>query len=393
MQMSQIKERAPLLLFLILGILALALSVTRPMHNWDMVIYAAAAKSFDEKDITRIHSFVYSRLHRSVPEDEFKELAAPQGNDPDSVYRNIISSNPKAMSEQLPLFQIRPAYTGLIYIMYKLGINIYFATHLVSGLAVFAGIILLYFISKSALPGYMTYLVPFGSAAAGVLSLAKYSTPDGLAFCAVIITVYLLIKSKMRAVLVFLPLITAVRTDLIMYILPFCMILLAGGWGKKRGICASALVSIAIYILINTWYSNPGWSTTFHSEFMEVSAYPLSSVTEVSSSDYLRVLLREAGNLFLHKKFLVYLPASAASLIFILSRTGRKALAGPITAAATASILYVIIHFLIFPDAHERFFSAQYITGGIAFLYVTDNFFLSGRINRKGRKRDGRKKQ
>ena len=352
------------------------------MHNWDMVIYAAAAKSFEEDDITRIHSFVYSRLRQSVPDDEYRALAVPEGSDPDSVYRNIISADPDAMAEQLPLFQIRPLYTGIIYIMYKLGVNIYLATHLISGLAVLAGVILLYFISRSTLPDYMTYLVPFGSAAAGVLSLAKYSTPDGLAFLAVLISVYLMTRRRTAALLVTLPLITAVRTDLIIFILPLCMILLAGGWQSKAGICASGLVSIAAYILINTWYSNPGWSTTFHSEFMEVSAYPLSSDTTVSFSDYLRVLFREAGNLLLHKKFLLYLPLSAASLICIFRRTGRNALAGPLPAAALASILYVAIHFLVFPDAHERFFAAQYIIGGIAFLYAADIYFISDRIRK-----------
>jgi len=387
--MSQLKERAPLILFLILGILAVVISVTRPMHNWDMVVYAAAAKSFEEDDINRIHSFVYSRLRQSVPDDEYRALAAPEGSDPDSVYRNIIRSDPEAMAEQLPLFQIRPLYTGIIYIMYKLGVNIYLATHLISGLAVLAGITLLYFISRSTLPTYMTYLVPFGAAAAGVLSLAKYSTPDGLAFFAVLISVYLMIRRKIAFLLVILPLITAVRTDLIIYILPLCMILLAGGWQSKAGICASGLVSIAAYILINTWYSNPGWSTTFHSEFMEVSAYPLSSDTTVSFSDYLRILSREAGNLLLHKKFLLYLPVSAASLICIFRRTGRNALVGLLPAAALASILYVAIHFLVFPDAHERFFAAQYIIGGIAFLYAADIYFISDRI-RKWRRDHGK---
>lgn len=380
--MPQIKEKAPLILFLILGILALILSVARPMHNWDMVIYAAAAKSIEEDDITRIHSFVYSRLRQSVPDDEYRALAAPGGSDPDSVYRNIISADPGAMAEQLPLFQIRPLYTGIIYIMYKLGVNIYLATHLISGLAVLAGVILLYFISRSTLPAYMTYLVPLGSAAAGVLSLAKYSTPDGLAFLAVLISVYLMTRRRTAALLVTLPLITAVRTDLIIFILPLCMILLAGGWQNRAGICASGMVSIAAYILINTWYSNPGWSAAFHSEFMEVSAYPLSSDTTVSFSDYLRVLFREAGNLLLHKKFLLYLPLSAASLICIFRRTGRNALAGPLPAAALASILYVAIHFLVFPDAHERFFAAQYIIGGIAFLYAADIYFISDRIRK-----------
>jgi len=387
--MPQLKERAPLILFLILGILAVVISVTRPMHNWDMVVYAAAAKSFEEDDINRIHSFVYSRLRQSVPDDEYRALAAPEGSDPDSVYRNIIRSDPEAMAEQLPLFQIRPLYTGIIYIMYKLGVNIYLATHLISGLAVLAGITLLYFISRSTLPTYMTYLVPFGAAAAGVLSLAKYSTPDGLAFFAVLISVYLMIRRKIAFLLVILPLITAVRTDLIIYILPLCMILLAGGWQSKAGICASGLVSIAAYILINTWYSNPGWSTTFHSEFMEVSAYPLSSDTTVSFSDYLRILSREAGNLLLHKKFLLYLPVSAASLICIFRRTGRNALVGLLPAAALASILYVAIHFLVFPDAHERFFAAQYIIGGIAFLYAADIYFISDRI-RKWRRDHGK---
>jgi len=383
--MTGVEKTVQVLLFVSLGILALWLCVSRPMHNWDMVMYTAAAKSFEEEDINEVHSFTYDHLSESVSGGEFIALANPEGNDPDSIYRSTISSDAEAMAQQLPMFQIRPAYTGLIYVLYRIGLNIISATYLISGVSVFCGIILLYPISRVTLPRHFIYLVPAGAAAAGVLEVARYSTPDGLAFFAVVSSIYLLIKKRALPLLSILPLLPLVRTDLILFILPLYMMLLAGETAGRAGISLSALASILVFILINSYFSNPGWSTTFHSEFMEVSPYPLSSETAVSAGDYFRVMVDQLGTLFRHKKFLIYIPAALFSLYLLYRKMGRDTVRRPVPAAAAASLFYVLAHFLIFPDAHERFFAAQYIIGGIAFLHTMDRVFLSKSVNNERR--------
>jgi hypothetical protein len=262
--------------------------------------------------------------------------------------------------------------------MYKSGINVFLASHLVSALSAAAGIIILYFISVSVLPVHFVYLVPAGAAAAGVLDLAKYSTPDGLTFLTIIVSVYLLVKKRYTVLLLILPLSIAVRTDLIVYVLPLCMLLLAGGTGGKGGILLSGIFSIMIFMVINRYYSNPGWTGTFHLEFLQVSAFPPESGYSVTARDYLKVLLSETGSLLRHGKFILYLPVSAASLYIIFRRMGREALSRPVPLAASASLIYAVLHYLLFPDAHERFFAASYLVGGITLLYVLDRLILSG---------------
>ncbi|MBD3178511.1 MAG: hypothetical protein GF417_02370 [Candidatus Latescibacteria bacterium] len=382
--MTKADRIAAPLLFIALGGLALILSLTRPMHNWDMVPYVAAAKAFEENDPGRIHSFTYSRLRASVPPEEYAALANPEGDDPDSVYRNIIASDPAALSQQLPLFQIRPLYTGAIYIMYRSGINIYLATHLIPGISVLAGMILLYIISALTLPRYFLYLVPAGAAVAGVLDLAKYSTPDGIALLMVILSGYLLLSRRIIPLLIILPVMIAARTDLIIFVLPLCTLLLAGGTAGKIKVCASALASILILLVINNYYSNPGWGSTFHTEFIRVNPYPLTSDTSLSAREYLEVLIRESGRLLPNKKFLLYLPAATLSLYLFLKRMGRQALAAPVPVTAITCLVYVVAHYLLFPDAHERFFAAQYLLGGVALLRAVKLTYISRTWNGKG---------
>jgi hypothetical protein len=71
----------------------------------------------------------------------------------------------------MPFYQIRPLYTGSIYLLYKLGIDIGFATHIVSGIAVAMALVLLYIMSFSILGHPFSYAVPFFTLIFGVPDL------------------------------------------------------------------------------------------------------------------------------------------------------------------------------------------------------------------------------
>jgi hypothetical protein len=68
----------------------------------------------------------------------------------------------------------------MIYLLYKTGVDIILATHLISGLAVVVAIAFLYLMSVSFLSKPFIYTSPPLAVIFGILDLARYSTPDGL---------------------------------------------------------------------------------------------------------------------------------------------------------------------------------------------------------------------
>jgi hypothetical protein len=121
-----LKRYLPPILYLLLALFALLLSILKPYYNWDLIAYVASAKSYEEKEIKKLHSFTYEQIENSVSESTWEELTGSQDNNIDQQYRRIIHTDPTAFAEQLPFYQIRSAYPILMYLFYKLGIPIVF---------------------------------------------------------------------------------------------------------------------------------------------------------------------------------------------------------------------------------------------------------------------------
>ena len=115
--MELVKRAAAPVLYLLIAVLALWQSASKPMHNWDMIGYVAAAKSFEESDASALHDFTYRQLRESVTHKKYTSLASGKGD----LYRETISEDPAAFAEQLPFYRIRPVYTGLIYLSTRRG--------------------------------------------------------------------------------------------------------------------------------------------------------------------------------------------------------------------------------------------------------------------------------
>ena len=131
-----------------------------------MIGYIAAAKSFEERDIESLHSFTYSQLRLSVQSETYDNLV-------EGDFRHTISTDSSAFKELLPFYQIRPG-TGLVYLLYKTGVNIGFATHIVSGVAVVVSIAILYLMSISFLAKPWIYSLPPLAIIFGILDVVIF---------------------------------------------------------------------------------------------------------------------------------------------------------------------------------------------------------------------------
>jgi hypothetical protein len=371
---------APLMFFL-LAVCALTKSVYEPLNNWDMIGYIAASKSFEETDINSLHSFTYDQIRHSVSEDTYNKLV--QG-----YFRHEISVDPSALKELLPFYQIRPVYTGLIYLCYRTGIGIGFATHIISGIAVAVAVAYLYLISTSFLTKPLVYAVPPLALIFNVLELAKFSTPDGLAFLAFIFSVYLYLNRRIALLLIFLPIMLGIRTDLILFTIPLLFFIFAIERSSRGMAALSIFISIAVYIGIGIYWENPGWSTIFYFTLVQTLTHPISMPPTLTMQHYLTALFKGTRILEDNKIFILYVLVTAYSLYLIRSHakitSPSIAFKSPSSVLMVVCLVFVVSHFLFFPLALDRFFSAPYLIGAFSLLAMMANYLKASNLGQQG---------
>lgn len=359
------------LLFFILAAAALILSLYKPLHNWDMIGYIAAAKSFEERDLESLHSFTYEQLRHSVSTARYEEMV--QGE-----YRHAVRNDLSTFKEQLPFYQIRPVYTGLIYLFYKAGVNIAFATHLVSGVAVVVAVAFLYFVSVSFLAKPFIYVMPPLAILFNVLDLARYSTPDGLAFLAVILSAYLYMKKRITLLLGFLPIMLGVRTDLILFTIPLMFFIFLFERRSRLKAVIATILSVAIFIGIGVYWKSPGWSTIFYFTLVQILTHPISAPPTLTAQQYFYALFNGTKSLINNYTLILYvfIVVSSSFLIRNQSKTTPIFIAlkcSPVIMAVVCFV-FVVSHFLAFPVAADRYFSAPYLISAFSLLAMMTDY-------------------
>ena len=380
---------AATLVYAATAIYALSLSVNRPFHNWDVVAYVAAAEAFEQHDPLALHAFTYAKLRSVLPADKYEELARehPQDTSRGAVYRHAMSTDPAAFMDQLPFYQIKPAYNGLVFALYKSGIDIELATHLISGVAIAIALMIVCLLAIAKLAPPLVYLPPLLAWQFGVLELARFSTPDGLAFLTVIAAVALLLSRRLTGALIFLPLALAVRPDLILLTMPLLGIMLLAPGAQRFRILLSGLASTAIYLAITTHWKTPPWTTYFYCYCSPGlrCLHPLAETHAFSPSDYIAALARGAGALVVEPNFLLFTAtlATAAWLMWRLARLkSRSVVFSPPMALIAACVAYTTCHFLVEPDEWTRFFATAYLLAALAALVLLTEWLVATRTPR-----------
>jgi len=375
---------APLLFFFVAAC-ALYLSIYEPFLNWDMIGYIAAAKSFEERDLESLHSFTYDQLRDSVPDAVYQDLTQAGG-------RHVRSTDPYAFKEIMPFYQIRPVYTGLIYLFYKTGINIVFATHMISGIAVVVAVAFLYLMSVSFLVKPLIYAVPPLALIFNVLDLAKYSTPDALAFLAVILSAYLYLKKRIALLLILLPIMLGIRTDLILFTIPLLLFFVFERSTRWKA-ALLIFISVAIYISIGAYWENPGWSTVFYITLVPGVTSPISMIPTLTAPHYFYALFTGTRRLVFNESFILYILVAASSLYVIKNhaKTTSVVIAFKSSSAvlAVVCLVFVVSHFLAFPVAWDRFFSAPYLLGAFSLLVMMTDYLKASNSTQQGAAPDG----
>lgn len=364
------------------------IAVKAPRHGWDMVAYIGAVKYLDDRDPQVVHRYAYEELKRGVPQADYVRLVTDQPTPDlrvlgDSTYRSTMSENPKAFLEQLSYYQIRPLYVTPIYLLTKVGIGPVRAAHVVAGIAVAIGMVVLYFVCSAILPPALVLLAGLLSVIVGIPFLARLASPDGLSFCMLMILTFFIVRGRWTALLVAMPVAIAVRTDLVLFTFPLYLLLAFKRDTHKRSLGISFAASVMTYVAVNAIWSNPGWATTFYHSFIERQLHPVSAPPTLKLSDYFEVLVQH-GLLSAHwinRVVLIYLVMVSASILVLWQRRKavglRDAITSPAAVLALAAAGYVAGHFIIFPVLWERYFAGAYTVAMVALLWLITQYLGS----------------
>jgi hypothetical protein len=361
------------------SLFVLAISCIKPAFNWDAIAYIASAKSFEVANIQKIHSFAYEHVRKVVPASKFKKLVN-EGND----YSSTMEKDAVAFYEQLPFYKTRLLYVIIVFLLYKVGFDIVFATYFVSGISVFIAIwVILLICMELRLANLYMYALPLFALNYGILSIAHLSTPDGLAFLGFMFCAYLFIKKRIEVFLV-IPFLVAVRIDAILFNVPFLLYLIIFGKNRKVLTSTALVATLIVYWFINWYCKNQGWSTLFYHTFIDRLTHPLTAAARLTIQQYLISLIRGIKHGVQNRAFLVFV---LVSVFFGYLRLRYNKLTSSVHSETSIlfifSLLYVITHFLLFPFMHQRFFMGQYLLVTICLFEIMSNCMsvINGRLS------------
>jgi hypothetical protein len=362
-------------LWVAFGIAALLNAYPRPALNWDIIPYAASALSIEFDEFADVHATVYDELRTVAGKRKFEQMIT-------GSYREAVYGDPAVLEEQLPFYQPRVLYIGAIYVLHKAGVGILQSTYGVSLIAFALSLVMIVFLMRGALGPLQVIALAAYILAFGGLWIAKASTPDAMAMLVVLASV-LAILEKSRIVLVLLPVMVAVRTDLIIWAVLLSVFL---SFDKRHGrieIGAALLSALVVLVALNEAFGNYGWQTLFYFTFIKLVPHPAALEDPLTLRMYLNVLERGATHALQNTPFRFY-ACIAAVLGAVYAKLGLTRVRASNELADTFAIwllcmIYVIVHFVLFPTFSQRFFEAFYVLNFIALLMVVTRLASTAR--------------
>lgn len=350
-----------LLLFVVIFIAA---AWNRPKENYDMVFYAASAFSWQQQDTVKLQQQTFAALKQHMSEEGYREVT--QASKPyNAHYRSTVFSDVEAFRQQLPYYQPRVIYSGVLFALNQLGLNIVTAMKLVSVGSMVLGLWILFSLFREQrISAPLFYLAPWLICSLGYFDLARFNGPDVLAFLLIAVCIRYLLSAPNK-VMWFLPLLVLVRTDLIIFVAIVSVYLYRSGQ-KPLLIGLVLLAAMGLLKLLQQVFGSYSWGITVLFTFVDLNPYPLTLKPEFTFLGYGALLIQEIKETVItDDRFLAFLILAIYPVWL-----GTRALFKPysqlvqmekIAALATLGVVYVIAHIVLFPASWERFFMAQYV--------------------------------
>lgn len=319
------------LVILVLLIAAVFLA-RKPYYNWDMFPYMALVMRQHDVPFDSTHRLVYAQARSHMLARDVEAISSRQPT---------LMADAKAFEEVLPYYEIKPGYTFLARAFYKLGINPLAATWLPSILGYFFLCTALFLWSSTRAPvpaaGLFTAII---ATSTPMTDLARYSSPDMLCTCTLMIGILLLLESRTMAGMVLCTLSVLIRPDAVLLVIPVIASVFKSGKLSVQQALGWCTVNGVVLVLLFGWNSLLG-------QYMLV---------ELSGSERMQAYIHGFATMI--DGFAVSLTLLAVALLFIRRRKFPKLL----SFFLMASLFSMATRFLLHPFVEDRFNLSAYLT-------------------------------
>jgi len=334
------------LLFLFVSYLAF-LSFQRPFHNWDMVIYAAAAEKTDGESNIELHTRIWASVKSAVSPERFQELCCS------NEFRQERFEKPQVFESHFPMYEVKAGYVWLLKSLSHL-LDPIDATIWISFLA---GAVIAFCISHAFgdLPGFYRFIWLPGLLLLELPDLVRLSTPDALAAALFVTAALCLLKQRHNSSILFLLLGLTVRPDNVVTCLFFTVYFVF----LRRNLQALFLgvAAFATYFLITRSFEHIGWWNHFYYTFLDRPKSLVGFDPAFDPALYLEVLAKRIVTVVSWKTWgaltvLSLCIAIGAQRAYKLSSLSPEQCFVILMAAST------LAHFLVFPITDARIYGA-----------------------------------
>ncbi len=334
------------LLFLFVSYLAF-MSFHRPLHNWDMVIYAAAAEKTDGESSTELHKRIWASVKSAVSPERFRELCCS------NEFRQERFEKPQVFESHFPMYEVKAGYIWLLKGLSRILGSIE-ATVWISFLA---GAVIAFCTLRAFgdLPGFYRFMWLPGLMLLELPILVRLSTPDALAAALFVTAALCLLQQRPNSAILLLLLGLTVRPDNVITCL-FLAVYFASQKQNWHSLFLS-VAAIATYLLITRSFEHIGWWNHFYYTFLDRPKSLEGFDPDFNLALYLEVLTKRIVTVVSWKSWgaltvLSLFIAMGAQRAYSLSRLSPEQCFVILMAAST------LAHFLVFPITDARIYGA-----------------------------------
>jgi len=352
-----------------------ALAISSPNIEWDILPYLANAtqQAFNIESIEQLHTDVYRTAQSSLQPAAFDKLV-------DSTMRIAWHQDHEEFHQMMHFFyDTRIVYIGILSLLLKTGLNPIASILYFSVACSIGSILILSRLVPVKVPLGLYFALPFIILSFGVLDVARLATPDAFATLTTISLYALLLRNKIGLLLILLPLVVFVRTDLILLVGLFLAYFFFLRNVSKLAAVLSGVATLGAYYLINAYLVDADpWSSLIGFNYAEEHAYRTGYVYDVTFYIYLDYIKRGVLSFSYNPIGIVFLGLAVTGITTYISqffvgtsnyRTSQ--LHCDLLFLLISCVIYLFAHFLLFPVTWTRFFAAQYSLVAVVVVWTT----------------------
>ena len=340
--------------------------IERPVYNHDLSGYLGVVLSYEESDPKVVHSEVFDRLKKTVPPHRFERLVGAASDSAPAV--RILGQDAEAFRQSLTFYEVRIAYTGLIFLLSKFGVEPIFASHAISAVSVFGSLWVFVFMFKGVAPFPYLFFLPLIALGIGLHELAQLSSPDAMGLLGWSLA-FLFFLRRHYAVLVLFPILVLTRTDYVLFVVIANLYLLSSKAFNPIFVVLSMMASLLAYFGINHYYQGYGLIAALnYMYYYGQVAFPETAEINFGLSAYFELLLGALSNSHASGNRVFYLFLLFGGLaFFLLRRAASRAEANlrrglyDLGFVLMGGLCYIVGHVLLVPRFDDRYFSFLYM--------------------------------